>query len=164
MNKCLISIGSNIDRTHHIRAAVRALGQQFAHLCCSPVYETEAVGFDGEAFYNLVVCGYTEATVAQVNDTLKHIEQQNGRRPSNEKFCPRTLDLDLLTFNDVVSTQPVVLPREEILHNAFVLQPLADLVPDDVHPVTGLTYQQLWHAFDASKQRLWPVAFNWSEV
>lgn len=50
------------------------------------------------------------------------------------KFCARTLDLDLLTYDSKVTTQPIVLPREEICYNAFVLWPLAELVPNERHP------------------------------
>lgn len=164
LNKILISVGSNIERDKYTRAGVACLKQHFSQVSCSSVYESEAVGFDGGAFYNLVVCAYTALDVAQVNDILKQIEQQNGRTHSEKKFCSRTLDLDLLTFNRVVTAQPVTLPREEILYNAFVLLPLAELVPDDVHPQTGQTYQQLWQAFDHTAQRLWPIEFTWRDV
>ena len=54
------------------------------------------------------------------------------------------------------------LPREEILYNAFVLWPLAELVPEGIHPTTGKSYAQLWRAFDKQKQRLQPINFTWS--
>ena len=79
-----------------------------------------------------------------------------------KKFCSRTLDLDLLTYDDVVIDTPVRLPREEILYNAFVLWPLAELVPEGIHPTTGKSYAQLWRAFDKQKQRLQPINFTWS--
>ncbi len=162
MNDILISVGSNIDRTKHIRAARTALESIFAEVQWSRVYESEAVGFNGSRFYNLVVKACTELSIEQVCQRLKAIERENGRKHGEKKFCSRTLDLDLLTYNHVITMQPVVLPREEILFNAFVLQPLAELVPEEVHPVARQTYRQLWCDFDKSSQQLWPILFNWS--
>ncbi|WP_018982811.1 2-amino-4-hydroxy-6-hydroxymethyldihydropteridine diphosphokinase [Salinimonas chungwhensis] len=164
INRILISVGSNIERTEHIRAGVAALKQHFSHVICSSVYESEAVGFDGATFYNLVVCACTGLDVAQVNDRLKQIEKENGRTHTEKKFCSRTLDLDLLTFNDVVTAHPIPLPREEILYNAFVLRPLAELVPEDIHPQVQTTYRVLWQTFEDNNQPLWPIAFDWSDV
>ncbi|WP_100656169.1 2-amino-4-hydroxy-6-hydroxymethyldihydropteridine diphosphokinase [Alteromonas flava] len=158
----LISLGSNIEREKHTRAGVNALSQMFADIEVSSVYESESVGFAGAAFYNLVVGAYTDKSVIEVCQVLKKIEQDNGRKRSEKKFASRTLDLDLLTYDSLVISSPVVLPREEILHNAFVLQPLAELVPKHQHPVLGETYQQMWQAYDKSKQKLWPVVFDWS--
>lgn len=164
LNKVLISVGSNIEREKYTRAGLASLDRQFSDISCSGVYESEAVGFNGSAFYNLIVKAYTPLEVTQVNDILKRIERDNGRTHSEKKFCSRTLDLDLLTFNQVIIRQPIILPREEILYNAFVLQPLAELVPADIHPVTGKTYRQLWQEYDKTAQRLWPVDFTWSDV
>ncbi|MEW9798356.1 2-amino-4-hydroxy-6-hydroxymethyldihydropteridine diphosphokinase [Alteromonas sp. CYL-A6] len=161
-HEILISVGSNIQREHHTREARLALEQAFDNVACSSVYESEAVGFDGDAFYNLVVRAQTSQPLPAVCRILKDIEARNGRHHGDKKFCNRTLDLDLLTFNDVVTDDPVVLPRDEILYNAFVLQPLAELVPDNVHPVEGKSYATLWQQFDKSTQRLRPIAFTWS--
>ena len=164
LNKILISVGSNIERARHTREGVAALKTHFKDVQCSSVYESEAVGFDGETFFNLVVSAFTDLGVAQVNDRLKAIERDHGRTHSEKKFCSRTLDLDLLTFNNVVTSQPVTLPREEILYNAFVLRPLAELVPDDIHPAENKTYQYLWQQFENKDQPLWPVVFDWRDV
>jgi 2-amino-4-hydroxy-6-hydroxymethyldihydropteridine diphosphokinase len=53
------------------------------------------------------------------------------------------------------------LPREEILYNAFVLLPLAELAPNEVHPQSGATYQQLWNDYDKASQNLWKIPFDW---
>ncbi len=164
LQKILISVGSNIDREKHTRAGLASLKCHFSDISCSSVYESKAVGFNGSAFYNLVVQAFTSLPVAQVNDTLKRIEREHGRTHTEKKFCSRTLDLDLLTYNQRVCHTPVVLPREEILYNAFVLKPLAELVPDDMHPVAGQTYQQLWQQFEDADQHLWPVDFTWRDV
>lgn len=158
----LISIGSNIDRAKYTNASRQALTASFDELTVSSVYESEAVGFNGSPFYNWVARATTSLSIDDVCRILKQIEKDNGRVHSDKKFCSRTLDLDLLTYDDRVITEPLVLPREEILYNAFVLQPLAELVPQDIHPVTGESYRTLWRAFDKTKQILKPIEFNWS--
>lgn len=157
----LISVGSNIQREHYTRQAKAELEAVFNDVVCSSVYESEAVGFNGDAFYNLVVSATTDKPLGEVCRLLKQIEANNGRNHGDKKFCSRTLDLDLLTFDDLVTESPVELPRDEILYNAFVLLPLAELVPDEQHPVVQQTYSSLWQEFDKSQQRLWPVSFSW---
>jgi len=158
----LISIGSNIERERYTRQSVVALKQHFSNVTVSSVYESEAVGFNGNPFYNLVARAETDMSVDDVCNILKTIEKENGRVHSAKKFCARTLDLDLLTFDDLVINEPVVLPRDEITFNAFVLWPLAELVPNDIHPVTKQSYAQMWQGFDKQKQQLWPIDFTWS--
>ena len=97
-------------------------------------------------------------------ESLKQIEDENGRVRGSEKFAPRTLDLDLLTYDDTVIDNPIVLPREEILYNAFVLRPLADLVPQHMHPLVKKTYQSLWQQYDKQKQNLWVADYTWSKT
>ncbi|MDX1757632.1 MAG: 2-amino-4-hydroxy-6-hydroxymethyldihydropteridine diphosphokinase [Marinobacter sp.] len=156
-----ISIGSNIDREHYVSAALDALAERFGELAVSSVYESEAVGFDGAPFLNLVVGIRTAMPVAELSRLFKRLEEENGRRRNVARFSPRTLDLDILTYGDSAgSIAGVELPRGEILKNAFVLQPLAEIAPDDVHPVSGLSYGALWRAY-RSDQKLWVVPFRW---
>ncbi|GHE20686.1 2-amino-4-hydroxy-6-hydroxymethyldihydropteridine diphosphokinase [Halomonas urumqiensis] len=159
-----VSIGSNIDRDHHVRTCLDALAASFGELAISRVFESEPVGFeDGRNFYNLVVvfeCGWP---VGELQAWCKRLEFANGRRKDSPKFSPRTLDIDLLTVGELTGMHDgVELPRDEILHHAFVLQPMAELLPKARHPLTGDTYADLWAAFDATDQILWPVAFRWS--
>ena len=154
MPRVWISIGSNIDREHHIRAALRELRALFGVLRVSPVYETEAVGFEGDAFYNLVVGVETDRRPAELHRLMREIEARNGRQRRGSKFSSRTLDLDLLTYgNEVTDEGGKPLPRDEILKYAFVLAPLADVAPGERHPETGQTYRELW-AGDADRDRL----------
>lgn len=148
MPRVWISIGSNIDREHHIRAALRELRDVFGTLVVSPVYETEAVGFEGDAFLNLVVGIETERRPAELHRLMREIEARNGRQRSGSKFSSRTLDLDLLTYGDEITGEGgKPLPRDEILKYAFVLAPLADVAPAERHPETGMTYRALWDAY-----------------
>ena len=161
MARVYISIGSNIDRYRHVTAALDALQQWFGELVISPVYESEAVGFDGSDFLNLVVGVETDLPVGELSARFKQLERENGRKPDAPKFSPRTLDLDILTWGSVTGvTDGVELPRAEILKNAFVLRPLADIAPEDVHPVCSESYGRLWQAY-STDQKLWPVDFTW---
>lgn len=159
--RVFIGVGSNIDRERHIRAGLDALDAEFGPLQLSPVYESEAVGFDGSPFLNLVVGLQTGLDLAGLSRQLKHIEAANGRRHGAARFSPRTLDLDILTYGELDHPQDGVdIPRQEILTNAFVLRPLADLAGDVRHPLDGRTYTELWQAYRSS-QKLWPVPFQW---
>lgn len=163
MARVYISIGSNIDREKNVLSALDRLHEWFGNLVLSPVYESEAVGFVGEPFLNLVVGVDTGLSVAELSMRCKQLEADNGRRRDVDvpKFSGRTLDLDLLTYDDQVGRiAGVELPRGEILDNAFVLKPLADVAPDDRHPVCGKTYSALWQSYDRD-QRLWPIDFTW---
>ena len=159
----LISLGSNVDREHYTQAGITALAQYLTDVRLSSTYESEAVGFSGAAFYNLVMSAYTEMSITEVGRFFKDIEHQNGRTRTDIKYAPRTLDIDLLTYDDVVCVEPVVLPRPEIEYHAFVLAPLAELVPDEVHPTTKLSYAQMWAEFDKPEQKLWTIDITWSK-
>lgn len=157
-----ISVGSNIDREHYVRAGVRKLAEHFGALTLSSVYESEAVGFKGDPFYNLVVGVETTLSLTECVTLLKQIEDQFGRVRGAEKFCGRTLDLDLLTYDQLVCQQPVELPRGEITENAFVLWPLAEIAAEQIHPLTQLSYATLWQNYN-KPQKLWPIDFSWSD-
>ncbi|NRA56038.1 MAG: 2-amino-4-hydroxy-6-hydroxymethyldihydropteridine diphosphokinase [Gammaproteobacteria bacterium] len=161
MATLFISIGSNIDKARYIRNGIADLTAQFGPLQISSVYESESVGFDGSNFYNLVCAATTSLSVSEVTALLRKIEVANGRDRSAKKFSSRTLDLDLLLYDDLVIAEPTVLPRDEIDKNAFVLWPLAELAPNLIHPLLQQNYQDLWDSFDKDKQSLWAIPFDW---
>ena len=161
MAKIYISLGSNIDRERNTRAGIKALRQRFGELELSSVYESEAVGFEGDAFYNMVIACEISEDVHSANRTLAEIEDAHGRDRSGPRFSSRTLDLDLLLYDDLVLDEKgLKLPREEILNNAFVLWPLAEIAPAQVHPLASRTYAELWDDFDKSKENLAPIEFE----
>lgn len=164
-HQILISVGSNINKEHNTERGLNALYQCFGELITSTIYESEAVGFSGDNFLNLVVLAHTPWSIEEVCACLKTIEDKQGRT-RDVKFGNRTLDLDLLTYDNVVTNKPVVLPRDEIAYNAFVLKPMAEIVPQQVHPSSQKTYDTLWREFLAhsnnNQQRLWPSGFTWS--
>lgn len=162
MVEVCLGLGSNVEPEQHVRAALNALSQRFGELKISRVFESKAVGFKGSDFFNLVVIINTELSLSELVDALRAIENENGRDRSKPKFSPRTLDIDILTYGDLVGEfGGVRLPRDEILKNAFVLWPLAELLPNQKHLETGQTYAELWQAYDKSKQELTPVDFYW---
>ncbi|MFB2831044.1 2-amino-4-hydroxy-6-hydroxymethyldihydropteridine diphosphokinase [Aeromonas jandaei] len=161
MTTIYISLGSNIERERHIRAGLDALHAEFGELRVSRVFESEAVGFNGRPFYNLVAAAETDLPLVTVCQLLREMEFAHGREPDAKKFAPRTLDLDLLLYGDLVCETPLVLPRGEILTNAFVLWPLAELAPRLRHPIDGRTMDELWESYDKASQQLCPIPFHW---
>ncbi|MBD3645599.1 2-amino-4-hydroxy-6-hydroxymethyldihydropteridine diphosphokinase [Alcanivorax sp.] len=156
-----LSLGSNIDRAHNIRSGLQALAAAFGELAVSPVYESEAVGFSGDAFYNLVVGIDTTLSVGELAAALRDIEKDHGRVRGEKKFSSRTLDIDILTYDDLTGEiDGVQLPRDEILKHAFVLKPLVDLAPDAIHPEIDKPYRQLLEESDFAGQALWVVEFD----
>lgn len=161
MPRVWLSIGSNVDRERNIRSAVKALRQTWGELMISRIYESEAVGCKGDRFFNLVVGFETDDPIGELNACLRAIEDAHGRKRVPDKFAPRTLDIDLLTYGDaVVRDGSLELPREEITRYAFILKPLAELAGDQLHPTAGRTYGALWDAFNKAGQALWPAAFQ----
>lgn len=161
MHRIYISLGSNIDREPNTRVGVRDLRERFGKLELSSVYESEAVGFEGDAFYNMVIACDVGEDVHSVNLALRDIEDANGRDRSGPKFSSRTLDLDLLLYDDLILDEiGLKLPREEILHNAFVLWPLAEIAPQLTHPEMGKSYADLWQDFDKTRESLKPIEFE----
>lgn len=160
--KVALSLGSNIERYRHITAGLNALKAEFGAVVCSPVYESDAVGFDGSPFLNLIALVQSEMSVTAINAKLKEIEDANGRVRSNPKFSSRTLDIDVVTYGDACGeVEGVELPRAELFKNAFVLLPMKDLLPNELVPGSGQTYSELCRSIDFSKQRLKQVEFNW---
>lgn len=161
MSRVFVSLGSNIDRETNTRAGIQSLQSHYGELQLSSVYESEAVGFEGDNFFNMVIAFNTDEDVRQVATTLREIEVRHGRDRNGPKFSSRTLDLDLLLYDDLVMHEPgVQIPRDEILKRAFVLWPLAEIAPDLKHPEENSSYAELWLAFDKSKEVLKPVVFE----
>ena len=161
MAQVYVSIGSNIERERNIDIALQALAAAYGELQQSSVYESAAVGFDSAPFYNLVVGFQTSDSPQAVQELLHRIEDSQGRLRTGE-LAARTLDLDLLLYDDLVIQEGrLMLPRPDIDRYAFVLGPLAEIAGERQHPVSGVRYADLWSAFDATGQELqridWPA-------
>ena len=160
MAQVYVSVGSNLERERNIATALQELTESYGELQQSSVYESAAVGFDSAPFYNLVVGFSTRESPRVVQDQLHAIEDRCGRQRT-ATLSARTLDLDLLLYDDQVMTDgKLVLPREDINRYAFVLGPLAEIAATARHPVTAVSYAEMWAAFDDSDQPLtridWP--------
>ena len=156
MAHIFIGIGSSIGKRENIYKGVRLLAEKFGELRLSTVYESEAIGFEGGTFYNLVAELRSQLSIEDVINRLKNIELQLGRPLNAIKFAPRTLDLDLLLYDNHID-DICDIPRKEITENAFVLQPLAELAPRLKHPILGLSYGELWSSYPKNKQKLWKI-------
>ncbi|VAW86886.1 2-amino-4-hydroxy-6-hydroxymethyldihydropteridinepyrophosphokinase [hydrothermal vent metagenome] len=157
-----VGVGSNVEREYNIRSGVHALRERFKNVVMSTVYESAAVGFDGDPFYNLVVRFETELGIDALSVALRQIEDTHQRDRTLSNFGPRTLDIDLLLYDDVVLHQgKLQLPRDEIEKNAFVLRPLAELSGEIVHPLRDESLSAMWQQFDQARQPLTAVEFEW---
>ena len=161
-HRVYLSLGSNVERHKHIGAALDALSKRFGELMLSRVFESEAVGFKGDNFFNLVVGFDSERSVGELALIMRAIEQDNGRLRDGVRFGPRTLDIDILSYDNCHGIiDGIELPRDEILKNAFVLIPLADIAGAQCHPLTGQSYLMHAQQHDVTAQKLWPIKFVW---
>ena len=145
MARIFVSVGSNVDRERHIALALELLRAHFGELQLSSVYESASVGFEGDPFFNLVVAFETDTEPRQIVTALHEMERRCGRARGGSQLGPRTMDLDLLLAGDrIMRDENIVLPREEISSQAFVLCPLAEIAGGRRHPVSGETLAAMW--------------------
>jgi 2-amino-4-hydroxy-6-hydroxymethyldihydropteridine diphosphokinase len=164
MPQVFLSLGSNIDRKNNICKALDELYLAFNRLSLSSVYKTQAEGFIGEDFYNLVVGIDTDLDLLDIVDLLKQIEKKQGRDHTQKGFSSRVIDIDLLTYGDFVGEKGgVVLPRSEIYKFSFVLYPLVDLAGELICPKYNKSYAEILACFSGTKL-LKKIDFSWKEV
>ena len=160
MPEVYVGVGSNVEPERHVREAIVELERRFGQLSLSTVYRTEPVGFVGDPFLNMVVGFRSSLGIARLLEVLHEIETQCGRKRSEQRFGPRSMDLDLLLYGDTVSEDPP-LPRPEIMQYPFVLGPLSEIAGGRIHPGNSMTYAELW----AEKRELYPamaaVSMQW---
>lgn len=162
--KAYLSLGSNIEAEANLRSALAALRQRFGDVVVSPAYRMPAVGFEGPAFLNAAAIIDSDLDPFALTDWLHELERAHGRLRSGVKFSSRTLDVDIVYFDDLVLDGPAAdgaaalqLPRPELRH-AFVLKPLAAIAPAFVDPVRGATLAELWAAHPDHDQAFAVVA------
>jgi 2-amino-4-hydroxy-6-hydroxymethyldihydropteridine diphosphokinase len=150
-----VAAGSNVQPELYLARAVKLMEEQFKPLRVSPAYRNRAVGFEGADFINLVVGFSTVLPFAGVRERLQQIEIACDREPSAPKWAPRSMDLDVLLFGDLISNEPgLIVPRPDLLKRAYMLKPLFDIAPDVVHPSEKKTIAELWAEFDQGAHEL----------
>jgi len=153
-----LGLGTNMDAESNLRLAVSELRSRFGELILSPVYQSEALGFDGDDFLNMVVGLQTDMSPQDLLGSVETIHTRAGRVRGPDRYTSRPLDIDLLLYGDLVDREPPLrVPRRDVLAHSFVLRPLAEIAPDFVHPETQLTIVEHWRNFDAACHPLTPV-------
>ncbi|HRN67799.1 MAG TPA: 2-amino-4-hydroxy-6-hydroxymethyldihydropteridine diphosphokinase [Promineifilum sp.] len=150
-HRVAVILGSNIDREQNIPAAVRLLAEAATVIDVSTVYETSAVGSCNQpGYFNAVVLLETALSPAELKDgLLADIEYRLGRRRTADKFAARTIDLDIVTYDDEsfdytpADGRPRHLPDRDLLLYPHIAVPLAELLPDERHPETGETFSTI---------------------
>ncbi|HEY4369548.1 MAG TPA: 2-amino-4-hydroxy-6-hydroxymethyldihydropteridine diphosphokinase [Steroidobacteraceae bacterium] len=153
-----VAAGSNVDAVRNLQSALALLQEVYAPLRISHAYRNKAVGFSGEDFVNLVVGFSTDDSVAEVRRQTQRIEARCGRPPDAPKWAPRTMDLDILLYGQLISDEPrLILPRPDLVRRPYMLKPMVDIAPLLVHPTQHKTMRELWDAFDAQGHEMTEV-------
>lgn len=155
MPRVFVAAGSNVEPERNLAVAAAALAEAFSGTRFSPAYRNRAAGFEGADFINWVATFETGLPVREVLERLRAIETLCGRPRDAARWAPRSMDLDLLLYNDLVCDEPDLrLPRPDLLRRAYMLGPLADLAPELRHPTAGATIAELWARFDRTSHPL----------
>lgn len=159
MARVYLSLGSNLEPQRYLRAAIAELREKFGDITVSPAYRSQSVGFDGADFINLAVGLDTTLSPDALNEWLHALEDRHGRRRDVPRYADRTLDVDIVLYETLVTCGAgnLQIPRKELQH-AFVLCPMADIAPDLRHPLTGQSMAELWAAFPGGREPLELVA------
>lgn len=164
MNRVYIVLGSNIGKERNLRRAARLLSALCSVKAYSPVYETVPVGLlDQPNFLNAAALVETELNLTQVKlQLLEVVEKKLKRVRTADKNAPRTIDVDIILYNDAVLEYELPdgrhgqVPDPDLLRFPHVAIPIADLAPDMLHPVTGETLSGI-------AQRLMESPDQWSD-
>lgn len=141
-------LGSNVgDRAAYLKNSLVLLAENFGKACkMSSVYETEPWGVNKHKDYlNMVATFETELSPEKVFMITSSIEKKLGRRRRSGKTDPRTIDIDILFYDNlIINTNDLIIPHPRITSRRFVLQPLAEIMAHFVHPVSGQTIAELF--------------------
>ena len=143
MHQVFVSIGSNIDPEENIEIAKGFLNKLFD---CeySSFYKTNAEGFEGNSFINCVVGFKTDLLAADLQKHLKQIEQKMGRTENQKGMSNRVIDLDMILYGDhIFQEDDLDIPSKDIEDYLFVLEPLAEIAGELLHPVSKTPFSEL---------------------
>ncbi|MDA8541213.1 2-amino-4-hydroxy-6-hydroxymethyldihydropteridine diphosphokinase [Gammaproteobacteria bacterium] len=120
-----LSLGSNINAEANIIFAIEQINKILANTKYSSIHKTKAEGFEGDDFLNLVVAGDSELSFYKLNEKLKDIENESGRKRDVPKFSARTLDIDIILQID---QDEILFESNEIEKYSFVSEPLKEVL------------------------------------
>jgi len=146
MTVAYIGIGSNVgDRVENLRQALEHLDGIMSLERLSATYETAPrYVLDQPPFLNMAVGGDTPLEPLLLLEELKKFEIDIGRVPTEERYGPRAIDLDILFYgSDVVNEPGLSIPHPLMAEREFVLRPLADIAPNFRHPVMGRSVAEI---------------------
>ncbi|WP_286031792.1 2-amino-4-hydroxy-6-hydroxymethyldihydropteridine diphosphokinase [Phocaeicola coprophilus] len=149
MAEVYVSLGTNLgDKDNNLRTAVRLMQERIGKvISLSSFYETAPWGFQSEhSFLNAAACIETRLSPEQLLLVTQQIERELGRtqKSSGNAYKDRLIDIDLLMYDDLqIHADQLVLPHPLMTERRFVLEPLAEIAPEIIHPVTGKTIREL---------------------
>jgi 2-amino-4-hydroxy-6-hydroxymethyldihydropteridine diphosphokinase len=150
-----VAAGSNVEPERNLALATQQLRREFPDVRFSPWYRNHAVGFEGADFINFAAAFSTSLPIKDVLARLYAIEVACGRPRDAPRWAPRSMDLDVLLFGELICDEPKLkLPRPDLLKRAFMLGPLAALAPELMHPTEKVTIGTLWERFDRGAHEL----------
>ncbi len=169
MAQVYLGIGSNLNRDNALLFAKAKLEPLFDAYAQSSVWQSHAVREAEPDYLNMVAGGRTSLSLEDLVAALAEIEQQAGSEMmffNGTNFgIKRRLDIDVLLYDDVVTTSPCKLPRHDIQDYPFVLCPLCELDPNIIHPLLKLPIAEIWAEMAPrlpSKMRVEKYAFDWN--
>lgn len=143
MQTVFVSIGTNINAEANMLLVKESLNSLF-DVIYSSIYKTPAEGFEGEDFLNSVCKFDTDKNPQELRALLKNIEKDMGRTFTQKGMSNRVIDLDLILYGDLqVNRNGLELPSSDIEKYKFVLEPLAEIAPDYIHPILKKSYKDL---------------------
>ena len=156
----LLGLGSNEgDRVRYLERALERIERLVNLARISSVYETQPVGVRDQAwFLNLVCMGHTRLGPYDLLEFAHEVERSLGRVRSEDRFAPRTIDIDILAYEDRrIERHDLVIPHPRMTERRFVLEPLAEITPEWRHPVRGKTAAELLEELDDDVVRIYSV-------
>ena len=160
-HKVFIGIGSNLNKIKNIKSSILKIKNDYENVKLSPVYETKSMGFDGPNFYNLVCSFNTTEDIYKLKEKLNKIELDHGRNLNETKYSSRTLDIDILYYDNLILVDDKIkIPRKEIIEYDFVLRPLIDIDAEFIHPVLLIPNNKIEEKHDIKKHIIAKVDIN----